>query len=269
MAKRRQVLNNVRLRSGDRHSGARFTGGTTKKGVVHVDFNLQDVLVRNSVVEPGPQNGVTFNCWDGVHVRDALLEGVRVRSQPRMGFECTDRRRDAVYSCVDQKDVVYDPQGSEAISYDGPPLDAGCTLTRVTILGAGENPAERWGAGLEINGPKGFLVDRLTVYRCRSHALNLQGDGKPAGHLFRDLCLDARRSCMDVDMSGDAQMIWARGLVGCVFSGLIAQGGGGGELAYLDNCHDLDFSQVTWIDERRRPKVTLVNGCTNIKGLPV
>lgn len=266
------TLHNARLESGKTYENVVFTGGTEARGVLHINYNLSNVVVRNFLVKPGPQNGITVNCWPGVHVEDLVFENGIVEGQPRMGFECTDRRTDAVYQHVNQHGVRYRPQGSQAISYDGPPLGADCVLGSVLIEGAGRNPAERWGAGFEVNGPSGFYVDGLTIYRCRSHAMNLQGKGvRPdIANYFRNLNLDASLRVGGTEVVNDpaSQMVWAKGLIWAKFSGHIKQGGSGGELGYLDGCHDLDFTGVQWVDLRRKPLVTQVNGCSGNVGLP-
>jgi hypothetical protein len=263
------VLNNVRLESGKSYRNVIFAGGSSVRGVLHIDYSLRDVLIEDFVVERGPQNGITLNSCAGVVIENVAFMRGHVKSQPRMGFECTDRTTGTrVYQHVDQYSVTYDPQGNEAISYDGPGLPANCVIDGVTVAGAGTVLTEPWGAGLEINGPKAFYVDGLTIYRCRSHSLNLQGNGQPSGHVFRDIVLDARVTHQDVDMKPVAQMVWAKGINGAQFGGLIAQGGTGGELGYLDGSSNNDFSGVEWVDERRRPQVTQVNGSTGNIGLP-
>lgn len=141
-------MKDARLQSGKVYDGVRFTGGSSTRGVLHIDYSLQDVTIRNFIIEAGPQNGLTINCASGVSVSNVRFENFIIRSQPRMGIECTDRRTNAVYQHVDLIDGVLNPQGSEAISYDSTAkLPANCVLRNVTVQGAGINPSEQWGAG--------------------------------------------------------------------------------------------------------------------------
>jgi hypothetical protein len=255
MAKRRwTTVKDLRLESGKTYRDVRLVGGSETRGVLHVDYSVRDVMLDGFLVEPGPQNGITINCRPGVHVENLLLRDGRVRAQPRMGFECTDRRSDAVYRRVDQVDVRYEAQGNQAISYDGPRLPAACSLTGVVVDGAGENPAQpKYETNcLEFNGPLGFRVTESAFSGARGHILNMQtGEARFYDSVFSQLERDAEPW---------AHVIWARGWSGTFMGCRLVAAGTAGELGYLDACRDVDLSASELHDTRGPWRVTVLGG---------
>jgi hypothetical protein len=156
------------------YDGYTFTGGSSVRGVIHIDYDVRNVTIRNSIVKAGPQNGITINADGGTEVRNIRFENVTVMSQPRMGFECTDRSSNGMWSGIDLVDMVFEPQGNQAISFDGPAGAGDSTVDNVTIKGAGTSSTQPWGNAFEINGPSNMTVRNCHFYQPRNHVLNLQ-----------------------------------------------------------------------------------------------
>ena len=114
-------------------------------------------------------NVVTINSYNGsiynISFEDCAFLGYHSGGVAlnRMGFECTERPNPTAYNYHDINLIrcTFQPQGSEAISYDGNPVDANCLIEDVAVYGAGNNAAYSWKQGFEINGPKGMTVNRL------------------------------------------------------------------------------------------------------------
>lgn len=248
-------LFNAKLISGMTYDNVVFTGGTTTRGVLHIDYPLQNVVVKNFHVVAGPQNGISINAQDGVDVRNVVFDTGVIDSQPRMGLECTDRRSAAVYQMVQVLNTLFHSQGNEAVSFDS--LYAGscnCLFTDNVIEGAGQNIAQPYGNGFEINGPAGFEVARNHIYACRGAAFNLQRHSS-ADCLwnFHDNVLDSSHRVQSVLQSASAQQVLAQNVYGGKFPlNQIVSSAPGGSVAYLSGCHNMDWRTSTWKDASGR-----------------
>ena len=269
------TMTDARLESGKVYERVIFAGGTSVRGVLHLNYGLQNVTLRDCVIETGPQNGLTVNASDSASIVGLVLEDVTVKPQPRMGIEFTDRSATAArWRDVSLTRVVVEPSGSEGMSFDQNSKTAvNLTVKNCTILGAGTRPdLYSWGQGFELNAPKNVTVDGLTIHQTRGAAFNLTGPGSgvACGWTLRNLAVDmrVRDPLQTQDMSSTAQVLYAKGMTGATFAGLIAAGGTGAELGYLDGSPGNDFSGVVWVDTRRTPLVTLKNGSTGNVGLP-
>lgn len=273
------TMTDARLESGRTYDHVIFKGGGEKKGVLHIDYPLSNVTLRDCIIESGPQNGWTINSKDGVVIENLTAERLTIRSQPRMGLEFTDRtvsgRKSANWRGIDLIDVTVDPQGSEAVSFCGDVSGVDLYIRDMLIRGAGNRPdLYSWGQGFELNAPKDVTVDGLTIWQTRGSAFNLTGPGTgaPCDWTFRNVTADMRITdpAQTQPMSSTAQVLYAKNMTGSVWRDcLIAAAGTGSWCGYITASPGNDFTGVTWIDERvSTPKVGLYNGSTGNVGLP-
>lgn len=269
------TMKDARLASGTVYENVVFTGGSSTRGVLHLNYALSNVVLRNCIIDTGPQNGITVNASDSATISNLTLEDVTVRPQPRMGIEFTDRSATAArWRDVTLTRVTVEPSGSEAMSFDQNSKTAVNLLVKDCLIkGSGTRPdLYPWGQGFELNAPKAVTVDGLTIWQTRGAAFNLTGPGAgvQSGWVLKNLTVDMRiRDPLQTqNMSSTAQVLYMKNASGARFTGLIAAGGTGAELGYLDNCTGNDFSGVTWVDTRRTPQVTQKNGSGSNVGLP-
>ncbi len=128
-------------------------------------------------------NGVSMvdNGWSGATYHDISFVGCHFAGSPRMTVEVIQRPANGHtittgYRNIDFTNCVFEPAGSEAISYDSDAGNAGySTVSGCTIKGAGRNSAYAWGQGVEFNGVINMRFESNTVYRCRDTMINHQG----------------------------------------------------------------------------------------------
>jgi hypothetical protein len=233
-------------------------GGSARSAVVSLDSACHDIVFRHCTIAVG-------GGWDGVSIVDygGTIHGIvfdecHFMSQGRMGFECISRGSStAIYQNVDLLNCTFEPQGAEAISFDGPPVPAHCVVQGNLVKGAGIG-SYPWGQGFEINGPQAFAVVGNRFYACRGDTWNLSGgSAKPCGWVFKDNVVDASRSFQSVPMASDSNCISMSGVYGGVFShNAITSAAPGGGVAWMTNCHGNDFRTTTWHDARSTPYST-------------
>ena len=208
-----------------------------------------------TVASGGGWNGITINDANGA-VHDITFTNCLVKSQGRMGFECTSRPTTATtqYQRINIIGSTFEPQGNEAVSYDGGAAAGNSTFSGNVIQGAGNNAAQEWGAGLEINGPSNMTVTSNRIYQCRGAMLNLQMHATSAcGWVVSDNVLDASQRLQTTAMTSDAQVVVAFNVYGGQFSrNTIISSAPGGNVAYLSNCHTMDWRTSTWKDAGAR-----------------
>lgn len=253
-----------------------FTGGSSTRGVLHMNYALHDVVLRDCIIDSGPQNGWTINTTDSVSVYNIRAEGLTIRSQPRMGLEFTDRtssgRTTANWRGLTLSDVTLDPQGSEAVSFCSTSGgDADTYVNDMLIRGSGNRPdLYAWGQGFEINKAKGIHVDGLTIRQTRGAAFNLQGPNSSTAMdwSFANVTADMRvsDSGQTQPMAAASQVVYCKNVGGgWTFSGLVV--GTVSDCGYLDNVKNADFTGTTWLRESGTARVTRVN-CSGNVGLP-
>ena len=270
------TMKDARLESGRTYDHVIFTGGTSTKGVLHIDYPLSNVTLRDCIIDTGPQNGWTINSKDGVVVEGVVVDGLTIRPQPRMGLEFTDRttsgRTTANWRGLLLHRVTIDPQGSEAVSFCSTSGgDADTYVTDMLIRGSGNRPdLYPWGQGFEINKAKGIHVDGLTIRQTRGSAFNLQGPATLAqmNWSFKNVTADMRVKDpgQTQPMSTASQVVYAKNVGGgWTFSGLVV--GTTSDCGYLDNVRNADFTGTTWVRDGGTARVVRVNSTGNI-GLP-
>jgi len=269
------TMKDARLVSGRVYEHVVFTGGSSTRGVLHMNYSLSNVTLRDCIIESGPQNGWTINAKDGVIIEGIRAERLTIRPQPRMGIEFTDRtttgRKSANWRCIDLIDVTVDPQGAEAVSFCGDVSGVDLYVRDMLIRGSGNRPdLYPWGQGFEINKARGITVDGLTIRQTRGAAFNLQGPNSSTlmDWSFRNVTADMRVKDPDQTqpMSSSSQVVYCKNVGGgWTFSGLVV--GTTSDCGYLDNVRGADFTGTTWVREGGTARVTRVN-CTGNIGLP-
>lgn len=221
------------------------------------------ITFRDCVFEGSAWNNITIN--DSGHtVHDISFEDCYVKSAERMGFECTSRgSSDTCYTGIELRGVTFDPQGSEAISFDGPPVSTDSVVKDVLIKGSGTRPdLFPWGQGMEINGPRGFLVEDLTMYRTRGSNWNLNGADRHMDWTFRDIVVDNTVHYLgSVRRSEHANIICAFNVDGSVWQRCTFRNARpGAAMAYLSDC---DGNRFAGIGTAGSPThVSEVDGCS-------
>jgi hypothetical protein len=254
---RDKTFTNFRLPEGahDRvYERCTFTSTSSTRAVLQIDKAAHDITFRNCLIKSGKWNGISINDRHG-NIHDITFYRCRIRPQRRMGFECTSRPTDATrgYHGIRIMGCTFDPQGSEAISFDGGP---GCVNNRVSgtlIKGAGTNLDMPWGQAFELNGITRFRFVNNTIYQSRGSLLNLQmHTSVDCRWTFTGNRLDASVHKQKVRMSPTAQVVCGKGIHGGEFhdNTIIADKPGGG-VAWFGDCHDMDWRGNRWRDSRR------------------
>lgn len=231
-----------------------FKGGSKSKAVLTIDRAANNIVFRDCVIEKGGGwNGVSINDRNG-NIRNIKFNRCTFKRQGRMGIEITSRPTSATkgYRNINIVNSTFEPQGSEAVSYDGGAGARTCTFRNNTVKGAGVNLAEQWGAGFEVNGPSDFVVEGNRFYQCRDSIWNLQRHTKKAnGWKFRNNILDASRHVQGVPMRWDRQVVIGNGVHGGRFANNKVTGDKpGGGVAWFGDCHNMNWSGTVWRDAR-------------------
>ena len=251
-----KTFHNARIPSGahDRiYDHCTFTGGGATRAVLELTNACHDITFRDCVIESGPWNGISINDSRG-DIHDIKFLRCRIRTQGRMGFECTSRPVSSTtgYHGIRIIDCVFSPQGSQAISFDGGPGCVDNVIDRTVVKGAGVNPSQQYGAGVEVNGPRRFRFTCNTVYQCRGALLNLQmHTSADCGWVFTGNRLDASVHVQKVPMESKAQVVCADSVRGGVFrNNKVISAAPGGGVAWWGECHGMDWRSTVWRDSR-------------------
>jgi hypothetical protein len=230
-----------------------FTGGGATRAVLELTNACHHITFRDCIIDSGPWNGISINDTGG-NIHHIRFLRCRIRTQGRMGLECTSRpvSNETGYHNVRIIRCVFSPQGSQAISFDG---GTGCkdnAVDRSVIKGAGVNRDQQYGAGVEVHGVSDFRFTNNKVYQCRGSLLNLQMHTTAGcGWVFNGNTLDASVHKQKVRMESDAQVVSADSVYGGNFrkNKIVAAAPGGG-VAWFGECHRMDWRQTTWRDAR-------------------
>jgi len=235
-----------------------FIGGSTDSAVVSLMLPCKNLAFTHcTIATGGGWNGVSILDHNGT-IRDVTFDHCHFMSQGRMGFECISRNLlndratgNAVYQRVSLLDCVFEPQGAEAVSFDGPPAVANCLIRGNVIKGAGIGRYP-WDQGLEINGPRNMTVNHNTFYACRGDIWNLEmHSAVDCGWLFSDNEIDASKSFQSVPMNAHSDCVSMSGVHGGVFArNSITSAAPGGPVAWMRDCNDNDWRTTTWHDAR-------------------
>ncbi len=252
-----QTISTMMLSSGQSnvvYDNVTFTGGTSSRAVVTIT-RASNIAFRNSTfTRGGGWNSVSINDERG-SVRNISFDNCRWLGAGRMNIEITSRPTSASvgYSNVDITDSVFEPSGSESVSYDGGPGAGNSLFQNNLIKGAGNSSSQRWGAGLEINGPSSMVVSGNEIWQTRDSAFNFQRHtSAPSRWVVRDNLLDATRRAQSTPQDRSAQQVLCLSVVGGTFTGnRIVSAAPGGSGAYWSSSRNMDWSGTIWSDSRR------------------
>ena len=229
-------------------------GNPDVSGVIEISGNSYNITFVNCTIDPnrdGQGNGVKI--VDGGKVHDVTFQNCHFLTQPRMGFECIGRGSGGGYARVNLIGCTFEPQGSEAISYDDDSGYAGsCLISGNLVKGAGTNSAFSWGQGFEINGVANMTVSGNTFDACRGDIWNLNGpSGKACGWVFSNNTINAAVKVQSVPMGSSANAVCASNVRGGTFAGnSITSAAPGGGIAWLNGCQSMDWRTTSWHDAR-------------------
>lgn len=252
----------------------RSTGAT--QAAVTMRHACWNITFRNCTFQSTYWNGVSINDINGA-IHDVLFEDCTFLSCGRMGFECTNRGEwsdelgeslppTAIYQHIDLVGCTFEPQGNEGISFDGGHgFEAHCLIYGVTIQAAGNDPAQPYAHGFEINGPHAMTVTELTIYRTRGSMLNLTGysdEGAGAcGWTFTDCVFDFSVDYLTPDVDAASRCIIAFGVddalfTRCTFNPDVVAFKNG----WIEACHDNDFRTCTVLGSGGKELFSQVSG---------
>ena len=151
-----------------------FTGGGAMSGdgcVVSFESGraASYLTFRDCTIGANPfdGNGVSLNSlgWSGATYHDIVWQRCHFMGSPRMDLECTQRfdgmhAITAGYHTITVSDCLFEPSGSEAISFDATGRGGLSTISGCTIKGAGWNSAYPWQEGVEFNHAVGMRLRR-------------------------------------------------------------------------------------------------------------
>ncbi len=237
------------MTSGEDQGVIRFSGGRSASFIAFEDCKIG----ANSV----DGNGVSMvsNGSNDATYHDITWRRCRFGSSPRMGLEVIQRADHAPitsgYRRIDLYDCVFEPTGSETVSFDAVG-DAGySTISGCTFKGSGWNSAEPFGQGIEFNSVTDMRFVHNTVYRGRDAMINHQGrSGSRTGTVFAHNVFDARRSFIEEVPSASTQVIYFSNVSGVSFRDNVVKSDVGGQLAYIDGSADNTFLRNKWTDTR-------------------
>lgn len=251
-----KTITNLKLKAGahDRiYDNCTFKSTRSDRAVIQIDKAARHITFRDCVIKSGKWNGISINDWKG-NIRNIKFLRCTIKSQKRMGFECTGRPTNSSrgYRNIKIIECVFEPQGSEAISFDGGPNCVDNVVDRTVIKGAGTNSAFPWGQGFECNGPRRMRFTNNKVYQCRGSLLNLQmHTTADCGWVFRNNTLDASKSYQQVPMGARSQVVIASNVRGGDFrDNRIRAAKPGGGVAWFGNCQGMDWRGTSWKDSR-------------------
>ena len=155
------------------------------------------------------------------------------------------------YHSIDLIDCVFEPSGSEAVSFDVTHTGGSSRITGCTFLGSGWNDAYPWRQTVEFNRTTDMVFSGNTVYRGRGAMINHNGvPGEPAGTVISDNLFDATVAHIPRPPSRETQLIYFNNVDGARFTGNTVKGNAGGELAYISGSSDNVFADNRFIDTR-------------------
>jgi hypothetical protein len=202
-------------------------------------------------------NGVSIACSGrpAATYHDLVWDHCRFAGSPRMDFECIQRPDSgtvtAGYQHIDLTGCVFEPSGSEAISYDSVGPGGNSTVSGCIIKGAGWNSAFRFGQGVEFNRTVGMRFTGNTVYRCRDSMINHSGNtGVATDTVFSGNVFDSTKSFMTVATDAGTSLIAFAGVTGSTFVDNVVKSDVGSRILYLDDSSHNTFTGGQMIDVR-------------------
>jgi hypothetical protein len=233
-----------------------FTGGTSSAAVVSFTGAAANIVFDHcTFARGGGWNGVTINDQSG-NIHDVTFKSCVFKSQGRMGIEITSRPTTATlgYRNINILNSTFEPQGNEAVSYDGGPAAGWSTFSGNLVMGAGNDPAQQWGSDFEVNGDSNMTVTGNTFWQARGSVWNLQRHVTGnCGWVFSGNVLDVSHHAQTTAMSASAQVVGGINVYGGVFDhNTIVAAAPGGSVGYFSGSHTMDWRTTTWRDASNR-----------------
>jgi hypothetical protein len=260
-------LNNVhgRVFTGIHFEG-RGNGWGDASGLILITGRSHDIVFSHCVIDTnqdGVGNGVKI-VDSGAGMHDITFRDCTFKYQPRMGFECIGRESGARtgYRHINLIDCTFEASAGEAISYDDNNGTAGQCLVKGNVVeGAGVGDSYQYGQVFELNGVHDMTVAGNRFYAGRDGILNLQmHDSRACGWLFTRNVIDARKVAGGISVKSTAQPVVAYGVYGGRFSHNKVINLDAWNVAYLVDCHDMDWRTTVWQGPNRVPYNTRCTG---------
>jgi hypothetical protein len=249
-----------------------FSGSGSGKGddsgLVYITGASHDIVFRDCVFETnqdGVGNGVKIvDSGRGMH--DITFVNCTFNCQPRMGFECIGRSSPEeggtggrAYYAIDILDCTFEASAGEAISYDddtegGPGRAGRCRVSGNLVKGAGVGDSYEFGKVFEINGNHDMVVTGNTFHAGRDGILNLHmRDAGDCGWVFSGNVVDASHIAEGIDVSDVAQPVYASEVHGGVFRQNKIINHDAWNIAYIIDCHGMDWRTTRWLGPNNEP----------------
>gem|GEM_PF-1201406 len=241
--------------------GGSMTSGS-HQGVIrfHEDRGAERITFRDCTIGANQRdgNGVSLvdRGYEGATYRDIVFEQCHFLGSPRMNVEIIQRPDGSHpvttgYRNISFYDSVFEPSGSENVSYDGTILAGSSTMSRNTILGSGATTQYEWGQGVEFNGVTNMTFTGNTVYRCGGSMINHQGDPSvDSNNVFVDNVFDARVSHISEVPSPTAAAIHFKQVRGATFQDNTVITDVGGQVVYMSESPGNTFTGNVLKDTR-------------------
>jgi len=238
-------------------------GDPDVSAVLTVAGGCHNLTFRNCIINPngdGIGNGIRVFDFYGDAPHDIRFEDCTVMPQPRMGFEANGRVAGRGYQRIDLIDCTFEPQGSEAVSYDDDTgLGGFSTVSGCLIKGAGAGTLYSWDQGLELNGVRDMTVTGNTIWACKGTGLNFGGPAGACGWTFTGNLIDFTQGTIPSTVEGNP--VYCRNVYGGIFANNTIINGNAWAIAYLSNCHDMDWRTSVWQGPNATPYQT---GCSGV-----
>jgi len=237
-------------------------GNPDSSAVLTVAGGCYNLTFRNCTIRPnrdGVGNGIRVFDFYGAAPHDIRFEDCTIETQPRMGFECNGRVAGRGYARIDLIDCTFEVQGSEAVSYDDDTgLGGDCTISGNLIKGGGAGTLYPWDQGLEINGVRDMTVTGNTIWACGGCGLNFGGPSGDCGWTFTDNVVDFTQGTITPSVEGNP--VYCRGVTGGTFADNRIVNKNAWSIAYLSDCHGMDWRGTVWSGANSTPYQTNCSG---------
>jgi len=251
------------------------SGWGDASGLIYIQGASYNITFKNCVIgtnQDGVGNGVKL-VDTGAGMHDITFDHCTFKYQPRMGFEVNgraDRSEGGTggksYNNINVTNCTFEASAGEAISYDddtaGKANRAGtCTVSGNLVKGAGVGNTYQYGQVFEINGNHDMIVTGNTFYAGRDGILNLHmRDTAACGWVFSNNVVDATKVATGITVSGIAQPLYADSVYGGTFAGNTITNLDSWNIAYITDCHNMDWRTTKWLGPDNLPYQTGSSG---------
>jgi hypothetical protein len=231
------------------------SGGADSSGVIFIMGNTYNITFKNCTIMPnrdGVGNGIKIYDTGGVH--DITFENCHIMQQPRMGFEAIGRGSGdddgGGYYHVNLYNNVFEPQCSEAVSYDGGSATGNSVVSGNIVKGSGNCTTSQntWDQGFEINGPTNMTVKNNVFYAGKGSTFNLNGHGYQSNWTITNNIIDTSVLYQSTPMSSESSPVEIINVSGSgsTFANNTIIGTAGWTLAWVQNVNNTNWSGTKW-----------------------